>query len=388
MSDDSTPEWGPFSGTIRGFSERGFGYVQCDNGRRFALLKGGTGDPFLSATVLRTALTELNLDENLASSPNGMRVIGVHIRQETKNTPAVTRLTFPESIISAWRAAAAAVAQDPLDTGIIKNVNHAGYAFIIPANGGSDVMVLAHNTPDGVTLRPGDHVTYTKIKNGDRGWAVDGKVTVVDTTGRGLDPKILAGLLTTPTFKKVDLIVTKVRHHKITLLESGADENNEAFHVSCTLSNLDTYEVSNASPIKEGDTLKGVVIWRSPETSHLHALPREYERMLPDLQSGTVMRFCKTRGFGFIKPDADGAEVFVHMKQARQAGIVLVEGMRLSYAIKMVGGKLCAANLQRTPDDSINPDVSGIIVGRTAEKPVVAIIKRRRNKPKNNDDPR
>ena len=49
-------------------------------------------------------------------------------------------------------------------------------------------------------------------------------------------------------------------------------------------------------------------------------------------QSGTVKFYNSQKGYGFIKPDDGGNDVFVHVTAVERSGIgVLNEGMRISF---------------------------------------------------------
>jgi cold shock protein len=64
--------------------------------------------------------------------------------------------------------------------------------------------------------------------------------------------------------------------------------------------------------------------------------------------TGILKMFNADRGFGFIKPDEGGNDVFVHVSAAEQAGIQLQQGMRLGFdqETDRKTGKPRAANLR------------------------------------------
>jgi cold shock protein len=52
------------------------------------------------------------------------------------------------------------------------------------------------------------------------------------------------------------------------------------------------------------------------------------------MQTGTVKRFNKIKGYGFITPDTSDAEIFVHFSEVQTEGYKeLKEGQRVSYQL-------------------------------------------------------
>lgn len=52
------------------------------------------------------------------------------------------------------------------------------------------------------------------------------------------------------------------------------------------------------------------------------------------MQTGTVNRFNKIKGYGFITPDSGDAEVFVHFSEIKAEGYKeLKPGQRVSYIL-------------------------------------------------------
>lgn len=53
------------------------------------------------------------------------------------------------------------------------------------------------------------------------------------------------------------------------------------------------------------------------------------------MPTGTVKRFNKIKGYGFIAPDEGTTEVFVHFSQVQMAGYKeLKEGQRIRYQLE------------------------------------------------------
>ena len=63
---------------------------------------------------------------------------------------------------------------------------------------------------------------------------------------------------------------------------------------------------------------------------------------------GTVKWFNPIKGYGFIKPDNGGQDVFVHVSAVERAGYSgLAEGAKVSYELVTTRfGKTAAANLR------------------------------------------
>lgn len=68
------------------------------------------------------------------------------------------------------------------------------------------------------------------------------------------------------------------------------------------------------------------------------------------MSTGTVKWFNAQKGFGFIRPDAGGPDVFVHISAVQRAGMHgLDEGQKITYDLvpDRRTGKSAADNLRR-----------------------------------------
>ena len=67
------------------------------------------------------------------------------------------------------------------------------------------------------------------------------------------------------------------------------------------------------------------------------------------MATGTVKWFNETKGYGFIQPEAGGADVFVHISAVEKAGLrSLTEGQKVTYELVQDrrSGKMSAGELQ------------------------------------------
>jgi len=62
---------------------------------------------------------------------------------------------------------------------------------------------------------------------------------------------------------------------------------------------------------------------------------------------GVVKWFNPDKGFGFIRPEDDAKDVFVHISELKRAGVqTLHEGQRVSYELATNKGRVSAVNIK------------------------------------------
>jgi cold shock protein len=64
-------------------------------------------------------------------------------------------------------------------------------------------------------------------------------------------------------------------------------------------------------------------------------------------RTGTISSFRADKGYGFIKPDDDSKDVFLHLKEIKKIGLNGIDtGQRLSFEVRKKKNKLSAINIK------------------------------------------
>jgi CspA family cold shock protein len=65
--------------------------------------------------------------------------------------------------------------------------------------------------------------------------------------------------------------------------------------------------------------------------------------------TGVVKWFNPGKGYGFIAPDAGGADIFVHISAVQHAGLrKLLEGEKVRFALEQREGRVAAVGIERS----------------------------------------
>ena len=65
------------------------------------------------------------------------------------------------------------------------------------------------------------------------------------------------------------------------------------------------------------------------------------------VQTGIISWFRADRGYGFIKPDDNSKDVFLHLKELKKIGLNNIDkGQKLSFEIRKKKNKLSAVNIK------------------------------------------
>ncbi len=73
----------------------------------------------------------------------------------------------------------------------------------------------------------------------------------------------------------------------------------------------------------------------------------------PDPQTGAIMTYFGEKGFGFLRPDAGGKDIFFHVSRLQDGDATeLVPGKRISYELGMDrNGKIAASSIRFLPTE-------------------------------------
>lgn len=74
---------------------------------------------------------------------------------------------------------------------------------------------------------------------------------------------------------------------------------------------------------------------------------------IPEPQTGAVMAYFEEKGFGFLRPDSGGKDIFFHISRLHQGQATdLVPGTRVSYDLGMDrNGKIAASSVRVLPPE-------------------------------------
>jgi CspA family cold shock protein len=62
---------------------------------------------------------------------------------------------------------------------------------------------------------------------------------------------------------------------------------------------------------------------------------------------GTVKWYSSEKGYGFIQPEDQSSDIFVHSSALEKSGLsILSEGQKVSYEVENSRGKASAVNIQ------------------------------------------
>ena len=73
----------------------------------------------------------------------------------------------------------------------------------------------------------------------------------------------------------------------------------------------------------------------------------------PSVQTGAVMAYFEDKGFGFLRPDAGGKDIFFHISRLHEGQATdLTPGARVSYDLGMDrNGKIAASSVRILPPE-------------------------------------
>jgi len=117
-------------------------------------------------------------------------------------------------------------------------------------------------------------------------------------------------------------------------------------------------EAQPAAELTEDDLalLKQGVGDKSSRPQHSLATAGEAsEEQVPEVQTGSVMTYFEEKGFGFLRPDGGGKDIFFHISRLHQGdATALVPGAKVAYDLGMDrNGKIAASSVRLLGPDEI-----------------------------------
>jgi cold shock protein len=91
---------------------------------------------------------------------------------------------------------------------------------------------------------------------------------------------------------------------------------------------------------------------KSGRPQHMSAGATEsQEEAATEAQTGSVMTYFEEKGFGFLRPDGGGKDIFFHISRLHQGEATqLVPGAKVSYELGMDrNGKIAASSIRLLP---------------------------------------
>lgn len=81
------------------------------------------------------------------------------------------------------------------------------------------------------------------------------------------------------------------------------------------------------------------------------------EDSAPEVQTGSVMTYFEEKGFGFLRPDGGGKDIFFHISRLHQGdATALVPGAKVAYDLGMDrNGKIAASSVRLLTPEEIPP---------------------------------
>ena len=81
------------------------------------------------------------------------------------------------------------------------------------------------------------------------------------------------------------------------------------------------------------------------------------EETQPDEQTGSIMTYFEDKGFGFLRPDGGGKDIFFHISRLHQGDATeLVAGTKVAYDLGMDrNGKIAASSVRVLPPAAAEP---------------------------------